>query len=161
MFWFFSLASMAALLQRKPTLAASTKTLLFLSAGGLTMELIYLCSLMRAIRAASLLLTFIWSKSRLTPSLAILYITSVHKRGTVMLTKSIKEARSTFSALIDRVQSGETISITRHGKQAAYIVPSKTAGTKLPSLKQFRARIKSAQSPLSDTVVRSRDEARF
>jgi len=39
-FWFFSLASMAALLQRKPTLAASTKTLLFLSAGGLTMELI-------------------------------------------------------------------------------------------------------------------------
>jgi len=39
-FWFFSLTSMAALLQRKPTLAASTKTLLFLSAGGLTMELI-------------------------------------------------------------------------------------------------------------------------
>ncbi len=78
-----------------------------------------------------------------------------------MLTKSIKEARSTFSALIDRVQDGETISITRHGKQAAYIVPAKTAGTKLPSLRQFRAKIKSTPSPLSETVVSSRDEARF
>ncbi len=78
-----------------------------------------------------------------------------------MLTKSIKEARSTFSALIDRVQNGETISITRHGKQAACLVPSTMAGTKLPSLGQFRAKIKSASSPLSNTVIRSRDEARF
>jgi prevent-host-death family protein len=78
-----------------------------------------------------------------------------------MLTRSIKEARSTFSALIERVQNGETISITRHGKQAACLVPSTTAGTKLPSLRAFRAKIASAKSPLSHTVLRSRAEARF
>lgn len=40
LFWFFGLASTAALLQRKPTLAAGTKTFLLLSAFGLTMEII-------------------------------------------------------------------------------------------------------------------------
>ncbi len=78
-----------------------------------------------------------------------------------MITRSIKEARSTFSALIDRVQSGETIEITRHGKQAAYLVPAKVAGASLPSLRQFREKIVSAKSPLSNTVIRSRNEARF
>jgi prevent-host-death family protein len=78
-----------------------------------------------------------------------------------MLTKSIKEARSTFSTLIDRVQNGETISITRHGKQAAYLVPVKVVGAELPSLQHFRARLNSAKTPLSDTVIDLRDEARF
>lgn len=78
-----------------------------------------------------------------------------------MLTRSIKEARSTFSALIERVQNGETICITRHGKQAACLVAAKAEGAALPSLRAFRAKIASAKSPLSQTVLRSRAEARF
>ncbi|MFU8781176.1 MAG: type II toxin-antitoxin system Phd/YefM family antitoxin, partial [Kiritimatiellia bacterium] len=48
-------------------------------------------------------------------------------RGWVVLTKSIKEARSTFSQLIDQVQKGETVGITRHGRQAAVLVSAHTA----------------------------------
>lgn len=40
LFWFFGLASTAALLQRKPTLAASAKVFLILSAYGIGTELI-------------------------------------------------------------------------------------------------------------------------
>ncbi len=40
LFWFFSLAVMAALIQRKTTLAVTARTFLLLSAGGLSMELI-------------------------------------------------------------------------------------------------------------------------
>lgn len=78
-----------------------------------------------------------------------------------MLTISIKEARSTFSHLIDQVQRGETVGITRHGKQAACLVSANASTVKLPSLQRFRARIKSANRPLSETVIRVRDEERF
>ena len=78
-----------------------------------------------------------------------------------MLTISIKEARSTFSQLIDQAQRGETIEITRHGKQAARLVSANVSTAKLPSLQRFRARIKSVNTPLSETVIRGRDEDRF
>jgi len=78
-----------------------------------------------------------------------------------VLTKSIKEARSTFSQLIDQVQKGETVGITRHGRQAAVLVSAHTATSTLPSLRNFRDKIKSTNRGLSDTVLQLRDEARF
>ncbi len=78
-----------------------------------------------------------------------------------MLTRSVKEARSTFSALIECVQKGETVCITRHGKQAACLVAANPGGATLPSLREFRAKITSAKSPLSSTVIHTRAEARF
>ena len=78
-----------------------------------------------------------------------------------MLTKSIKEARSAFSQLIDQVQKGETVGITRHGRQAAFLVSANTAPSKLPSLRSFREKIKSTHPGLSDTVLRLRNEERY
>lgn len=36
----------------------------------------------------------------------------------------IYEARNRFSELLDRVQSGETIAITRHGQEVALLTPA-------------------------------------
>jgi prevent-host-death family protein len=41
----------------------------------------------------------------------------------VAATVGIYEAKSKFSELLDRVEAGETIAVTRHGKDVAYITP--------------------------------------
>ena len=78
-----------------------------------------------------------------------------------MLTKSVKEARAAFSQLIDQVQKGETVGITRHGKRAALLVSADATSSKLPCLRRFREKIKSTGPTLSHTVVRLRREERF
>lgn len=45
-----------------------------------------------------------------------------------MLTIGAFEAKTQLSALLDRVETGEEIVITRHGKAVARLVPETTAG---------------------------------
>jgi prevent-host-death family protein len=73
---------------------------------------------------------------------------------------NVKEARNNMSSLLDKVEKGSEIVISRRGKKVARIVPIK-AKKSLPSLKEFRASIRAKGGPLSGAVVRNREEVRY
>ena len=73
---------------------------------------------------------------------------------------NFKNARNNLSSLITKVEQGEEIIITRHGKRVAKLVSAEREISSLTSLKQFRARINIQGDPLSKTVVDLRDEER-
>ena len=77
-----------------------------------------------------------------------------------MLEVNVKEARKKLSALLDRVQHGEEILITRRGKKVARLVSPEERQI-LPSLKEFRSTIVASGKPLSETVVGIRNEERY
>jgi prevent-host-death family protein len=72
-----------------------------------------------------------------------------------------KNARSKISALLNRVQEGDEVIILRRGKEVARLVPPRSQGKLLPSLKKFRASIRSTGLPLSETVMSGRREERY
>ena len=74
---------------------------------------------------------------------------------------NLKNARNNLSSLLTKVERGEEIIITRHGKRVAKLVSAERQETGLPSLNQFRAKIKIQGKRLSKTVVDLRDEERF
>lgn len=74
---------------------------------------------------------------------------------------SIKEARQHLSDLVDAAEQGETIVITRRGKEVARLAPVVRKPRGLPDLTAFRARIKLKGKPLSQTVIDARREERF
>ena len=74
---------------------------------------------------------------------------------------NVKEARSRLSSLLDKVQSGAEITILRRGKKVARIVPPLSDGEGLPHLNDFRASIRITGEPLSDLVIRGKDEERY
>lgn len=73
---------------------------------------------------------------------------------------NVKEARGKLSSLIDKVEEGNEVIISRRGKKVARLVPM-SEKKKLPSLKEFRASIKVQGEPLSSVVGRNRDEERY
>ena len=77
-----------------------------------------------------------------------------------MQTVNIKEARKNLSSLLNRVETGEEIVITRRGKIIAKLVPTKQGGD-LPSLKKFRSSIRSLEKSLSRTIVDLREQERY
>ncbi|MCR5855638.1 type II toxin-antitoxin system Phd/YefM family antitoxin [Mesorhizobium sp. J428] len=60
----------------------------------------------------------------------------------------ILEARNSFSALIERVEKGEEITITRHGKAVAKIVPTdpprdvEKARAAVAAIREMRKKVK-------------------
>ena len=73
---------------------------------------------------------------------------------------NVKEARSKLSALIDQVEGGSEVIISRRGKKVARLVPLNSK-KKLPSLKDFRASIRTTGEAMSALVVRAREEERY
>ena len=74
---------------------------------------------------------------------------------------SVKEARKNIKYLLDRVNKGEEVIITRRGKAEAKLIPieDKEAGNKeLPDLNKFRALIKVKGKPLSQIVIEERNK---
>lgn len=74
---------------------------------------------------------------------------------------SVKEARKKIKYLLDRVNKGEEVIITRRGKAEAKLIPieDKEAGNKgLPDLNKFRALIKVKGKPLSQIVIEERNK---
>ena len=71
-----------------------------------------------------------------------------------MVTLSASEARATLPEVLDRVEAGEEVVVTRHGKQVAVIVRPDTlrvrrAGPALDAAAAVRDRLKTARrSPL-------------
>ena len=78
-----------------------------------------------------------------------------------MLEINVKEARSQFSTLLDKVEQGEEIVITRRGKKVARLVPPERNDISLPSLKRFRASIQLTGNSLGQTVSDLRNEERY
>ncbi len=76
-----------------------------------------------------------------------------------MIEVSVKDARSQLSRLLDRIEQGEVVIITRRGKKVAKLVSPK-AGHRLPSLKDFRASVAVKGRPLSHTVIDARNDER-
>ena len=73
---------------------------------------------------------------------------------------SVKEARSNLSALLDQVAAGEEIILLRRGEEVARLVPPQSQSL-LPSLKDFRNSLTITGAPLSDEVVKTRQEERY
>ena len=78
-----------------------------------------------------------------------------------MLEINVKEARSNLSSILDRVEKGEEIIITRRGKRVARISNLDNNPSPLKSLKQFRNKISVKGKSLSQTVIDQRDEERY
>ncbi len=78
-----------------------------------------------------------------------------------MLEINVKEARGNLSSILDRVEKGEEIIITRRGKRVARISNIENNPTPLKSLKQFRKKISIKGKSLSQTVIKHREEERY
>lgn len=78
-----------------------------------------------------------------------------------MLEINVKEARSNLSSLLDRVEKGEEIIITRRGKRIARISNVDNKPSPLKSLKPFRKKIRVKGTSLSQTVIDQRKEERY
>ena len=77
-----------------------------------------------------------------------------------MLKVNVKEVRNKLSSLLDKVETGEEVIITRRGNTIAKIVPTERS-KELPNLKEFRAKIRIKKGTLSQTVINSREEERY
>jgi prevent-host-death family protein len=79
-----------------------------------------------------------------------------------MASVSIREARRRLSELVSAAERGESITITRRGKEVAQIGPvAPEGGRRLPSLADFRATIKVKGKPMSQVVTDMRNEERY
>ncbi len=78
-----------------------------------------------------------------------------------MLEINVKEARGNLSSILDRVEKGEEIIITRRGKRVARISNIENIPIPLQSLKQFRDKINITGKSLSQTVINQREEERY
>lgn len=78
-----------------------------------------------------------------------------------MLEINIKEARGNLSALLHKVEQGEEVIITRHGKKIARLVPPQSKNKSLPSLAGFRSAINLKGKSLSQTVIGLRKAERY
>jgi len=78
-----------------------------------------------------------------------------------MRTLSIKEARMSFSRLVDLAENGETVVITRNGRGAARLCSMPRRAKPLPSLGEFRSAIARPAKGLADAVMAERREGRF
>ena len=76
-----------------------------------------------------------------------------------MLEVNVKEVRSKLSMLLDKVERGEEVIITRRGKKIARLAALES-GDRLPSLKKFRETLKTTGISLSKTVINLRNEER-
>ncbi len=75
-----------------------------------------------------------------------------------MLEINVKEVRGNLSSILDKVEQGEEIVITRRGKRVARITGLDESPTPLKSLKKFRENINIQGNSLSQTVISQREE---
>jgi prevent-host-death family protein len=82
-----------------------------------------------------------------------------------MHTISLSEFRANASAMLDRVERGETVRILRHGKPVAELVPAKpSAPEKLPSWKRQIQPLEYQRADgktLAQLIIEERESARY
>ncbi len=74
---------------------------------------------------------------------------------------SVREVRENLRAYLERAEAGEEISILRRGKEVARLVPPERKAGRFPDLTEFRASIKLRGESTSESLIKSRREARY
>lgn len=69
----------------------------------------------------------------------------------------IKQARQELPDLIDRAEAGEEVIITRQGKPVAKLIAAPKIFKPLPSLADFRGRIRKLGTPSAQLIREERD----
>jgi prevent-host-death family protein len=76
-----------------------------------------------------------------------------------MVTVTVVEAKAHLSELLDKVEAGEKVVVTRHGRAVAHISPAAPPKKRVPSLAKFRAKMPRLRNPTTSRVLRQmRDE---
>jgi len=79
-----------------------------------------------------------------------------------MATVKLSEARKRLSELVRAAERGESVTITRRGREVARIVPAEKKPLKpLPDLTDFRASIKIKGRSLTEELLAMRREERY
>jgi prevent-host-death family protein len=71
---------------------------------------------------------------------------------------SVAEAKARLSALLDQVEAGEDVVITRHGRPVAQVSAIAQPKKPLASLKAFRAKMPKWDGSSADLLRQMRDE---
>jgi prevent-host-death family protein len=77
-----------------------------------------------------------------------------------MTTVSVAEAKAHLSALLAKVEAGEDVVITRHGRPIAHVSAVSQPKIPLASLAEFRASMQGWSAPSSDLLRQARDDDR-
>ena len=77
-----------------------------------------------------------------------------------MIRTNIREAKAKLSAYLSQVERGEEVIILRRGKPVAVLKPVEKP-VPLPSLKDFREKIRLRGPSASETIIRMREESRY
>ena len=77
-----------------------------------------------------------------------------------MLEVKVKEARARLGQLLNKVEAGQSVTLTRRGKKIACLV-ALDEEKHLPCLKEFRQSISVEGKGLSTAVIISREEDRY
>ena len=77
-----------------------------------------------------------------------------------MLEVKVKEARAKLGQLLNKVETGQRVILTRRGKKIACLV-ALDEEKHLPCLKEFRQSISAEGKGLSTAVITSREEERY
>ena len=77
-----------------------------------------------------------------------------------MVTVNLARAKAHLSELLDRVEAGEEVVITRHGRPVAHISPvaRPRRPLRLQALAEFRARMPRLRRPSAELLREARDE---
>jgi prevent-host-death family protein len=77
-----------------------------------------------------------------------------------MVTVNLAQAKAHLSELLDKVQAGEEVVITRRGHPVAHILPALRPRKPLPlqDLAAFRAAMPRLRSPSAELLREARDE---
>lgn len=76
---------------------------------------------------------------------------------------SLADAKARLSELVDRVEAGETVEITRRGRTVARVVPAQKAPKAVDwaALERLRARLPTQSEGAGEFVRRMRDTDRY
>lgn len=79
-----------------------------------------------------------------------------------MLTVTLAQAKAQLSELLNKVEAGEEVTITRRGKAVAQIGPATRQRQRLPlaELEVLHAKGRPLQRPSMDLLTEERDEGR-
>jgi len=77
-----------------------------------------------------------------------------------MVTVSLAQAKAQLSALLDKVEAGEEVVVTRHGQAVARILPAVRAKQPIPleELRAFRATMPVMSRSSAEMLREMRDE---
>lgn len=75
-----------------------------------------------------------------------------------MSTVNLADAKARLSELLDKVEAGEELVITRHGRPVARLTAVHAPKKPVPSLAAFRARMPKWRQASADMLRRMRDE---